>query len=78
MRRVIGTVRCSPVCAATATSMAGPAAADATHDLPIPHRVIRTCDAGQYMAAVRDTSPVYFERYMIDKRNRPADVQQSA
>ncbi|MCH9732235.1 MAG: DUF5078 domain-containing protein, partial [Actinomycetia bacterium] len=26
----------------------------------------------------RDTSPVYFERYMIDKGNRPPDVQQGA
>jgi uncharacterized protein DUF5078 len=30
------------------------------------------------LAAVRDTSPVYFDRYMIDKSRRPADVQQDA
>ncbi len=30
------------------------------------------------MQAARDTSPVYFERYMIDRSNRPADVQQIA
>ena len=32
----------------------------------------------QYMAAARDTSPIYFERYMIDRNNRPADIQQMA
>jgi uncharacterized protein DUF5078 len=32
----------------------------------------------QVLAAVRDTSPIYYERYMIDKSNRPADVQQDA
>ncbi|MCX2929488.1 DUF5078 domain-containing protein [Mycobacterium sp. CVI_P3] len=58
---------------------AGPANADATDDYPIPHRIIITqCDVEQYMAAARDTSPVYFERYMIDRSNRPGDVQQLA
>jgi hypothetical protein len=58
---------------------AGSAAADATDDYPIPHRLIITnCDAEQYLAAARDTSPVYFERYMIDRGNRPADIQQMA
>lgn len=62
-----------------ATAMAGPAAADATDDFPIPHRIIITqCDTEQYMQAARDTSPVYFERYMIDRSNRPADIQQWA
>ena len=62
-----------------ATTMAGPASADATDDFPIPNRLIKTtCDAEQYLQAARDTSPVYFERYMIDKSNRPADVQQAA
>ncbi|AFM17688.1 Protein of unknown function (DUF2782) [Mycolicibacterium chubuense NBB4] len=60
-------------------SVAAPASADATDDYPIPHRMIITqCDTEQYMAAARDTSPVYFERYMIDRSNRPADVQQMA
>ena len=60
-------------------SIASPALADATDDYPIPHRmIVTTCDAEQYLAAVRDTSPVYFERYMIDKSNRPPDVQQAA
>jgi len=58
---------------------ASPALADATDDYPIPHRIIiTTCDAEQYLAAARDTSPVYFERYMIDRSNRPADIQQMA
>jgi hypothetical protein len=34
------------------------AAADSTEDFPIPRRQINTtCDAEQYLAAVRDTSP---------------------
>ncbi|WP_370331013.1 DUF5078 domain-containing protein [Mycolicibacterium hippocampi] len=58
---------------------AGPAAADSTDDYPIPRRIIHTtCDVEQYLAAVRDTSPVYYERYMLDRSNRPADVQQAA
>ena len=58
---------------------AGTALADSTDDYPIPRRIIHTtCDVEQYMAAVRDTNPVYFERYMIDRSNRPADVQQAA
>lgn len=65
--------------AAVALSAAGPAVADATDDFPIPHRIIiTTCDVEQYMAAARDTSPVYYERYMLDRSNRPADVQQAA
>ncbi|AKK27943.1 DUF5078 domain-containing protein [Mycobacterium sp. EPa45] len=65
--------------AAAGVIAAGPAAADASDDYPIPHRIIITqCDVEQYMAAARDTSPVYFERYMIDRSNRPADVQQIA
>ncbi|MCW2518163.1 MAG: hypothetical protein JWR46_782, partial [Mycobacterium sp.] len=66
-------------CGIAATTLAGPASADSTDDFPIPHRlIVTTCDTEQYMAAARDTSPVYFERYMIDKSNRPADVQQQA
>lgn len=65
--------------AAAGVISAGPAQADASDDYPIPHRIIVTqCDVEQYMAAARDTSPVYFERYMIDRSNRPADVQQLA
>jgi hypothetical protein len=65
--------------ATVALAPADPAAADATDDFPIPHRmIVTTCDTEQYMAAARDTSPVYFERYMIDRSNRPADVQQQA
>ncbi|SEH79329.1 protein of unknown function [Mycolicibacterium rutilum] len=55
------------------------ASADATDDYPIPNRMLKTtCTVDQYMAAVRDTDPVYFERYMIDYHNRPLDVQQGA
>ncbi|MBB2992878.1 hypothetical protein FHR72_004383 [Mycolicibacterium iranicum] len=65
--------------AAVCLSAAGPALADSTEDYPIPRRIIHTtCDVEQYMAAARDTSPVYFERYMIDRSNRPLDVQQAA
>ena len=65
--------------AAAAVSVTGTAHADASDDYPIPHRmIITTCDAEQYMAAARDTSPIYFERYMIDRSNRPADIQQMA
>jgi hypothetical protein len=66
-------------CGVLATGWAGPASADATDDYPIPKRMLEThCDTEQYLQAVRDTSPVYFERYMIDKSNRPADIQQMA
>jgi hypothetical protein len=68
-----------PLIFSAAAVFAVPAIADSTEDFPIPRRIIATpCDAEQYLAAVRDTSPVYFDRYMRDKSNRPADVQQSA
>ena len=55
------------------------AVADSTDDFPIPRRQIATtCDAEQYLAAARDTSPVYYQRYMIDFHNRPPDIQQGA
>jgi hypothetical protein len=63
----------------SATSSAAVASADSTDDFPIPRRIIATsCDAEQYLAAARDTSPVYFDRYMLDKSHRPTDVQQAA
>jgi Domain of unknown function (DUF5078) len=53
------------------------AVADSTEDFPIPRRMINTtCDAEQIMAATRDTSPVYYQRYMIDFDNHP-NVQQA-
>jgi hypothetical protein len=74
--RAVGALATSGV---ALTAFASTAAADATDDFPIPHRlIITTCDAEQYLAAARDTSPVYFERYMIDRSNRPADIQQMA
>lgn len=64
---------------ASLASTASVASADATDDFPIPNRILNTtCTVDQYMAAVRDTNPVYYERYMIDYNNRPLDVQQSA
>ncbi|MDA4107587.1 DUF5078 domain-containing protein [Mycolicibacterium holsaticum] len=55
------------------------ASADATEDYPIPNRMLRTtCTVDQYMAAVRDTDPVYYERYMIDYKNKSPQVQQGA
>ena len=74
MRAVIAAVSvlAALVCAA-------PAGADATDDYPIPNRILRTsCTAEQIMAAARDVTPVYYERYMIDYNNKGADVQQAA
>lgn len=69
----------STVACAAGALVAPQAGADATDDYPIPHRQIEThCDAEQYLAAARDTSPIYFERYMIDKSNRPPEIQQMA
>ena len=77
-RAKLASLALSAVAAAGIVS-AGPASADASDDYPIPHRIIVTqCDTEQYMAAARDTSPVYFERYMIDRSNRPPEVQQIA
>ena len=60
-------------------ALPGVASADATDDYPIPHRmIITTCTAEQILAAARDYTPVYYERYIIDKGNRPPDVQQAA
>ena len=62
-----------------ATAVPGTAAADATDDYPIPHRIIvTTCTAEQILAAARDYRPVYYQRYIIDKHNKPPEVQQAA
>ena len=62
-----------------ATAFAGAAAADATDDYPIPHRmIITTCTAEQILAAARDVTPIYYARYMIDRHNKPPEVQQAA
>lgn len=64
---------------ASLTLASGTAAADATDDYPIPSRIIKTtCTVDQYMAAARDTSPIYYERYMIDYNNRPVDIEDAA
>jgi hypothetical protein len=63
----------------TAAVFPGMASADATDDYPIPHRmIITTCTAEQILAAARDFTPIYYERYMIDMHNKSPDVQQAA
>ena len=62
-----------------ATAFPAIAAADATDDYPIPHRIIvTTCTAEQILAAARDFAPIYYERYIIDKHNKSPEVQQAA
>ncbi|WP_141868683.1 DUF5078 domain-containing protein [Arthrobacter sp. SLBN-53] len=57
----------------------GVAAADATDEYPIPSSMLKTtCTVDQYMAAVRDTDPVYYERYMTDYNNKSPEVQRAA
>jgi Domain of unknown function (DUF5078) len=63
----------------TLVAPTGLASADAADDYPIPNRMLKTtCTVDQYMAAVRDTEPIYYHRYMIDYNNRPPDIQQGA
>jgi hypothetical protein len=65
--------------AISGVTFAGSAAADATDDYPIPHRmIITTCTAEQILAAAKDFAPIYYQRYIIDKHNRPPEVQQAA
>jgi hypothetical protein len=40
--------------------------------------IVTTCTAEQILSAARDFEPIYYKRYMIDKHNRPLDVQQAA
>src|SRR5713101_6646007 len=62
-----------------ATAFPAVAAADATDDYPIPHRIIITaCTAEQILAAARDFAPIYYERYIIDEHNKSPEVQQAA
>ena len=62
-----------------ATAVPATAAADGTDDYPIPHRILQTtCTAEQLLAAARDYEPIYYERYMIDMHNKPAQTQQAA
>lgn len=65
------------VAGTAAVVLPGRAAADSTDDFPIPRRMIETsCTAEQILAAARDYTPVYYERYMADYRNHP-NVQQA-
>lgn len=58
-------------------AFAGTAAADSTEDYPIPRRIINTtCTAEQILAATRDYSPIYYERYMNDYKFH-TDLQQA-
>src|SRR5258705_8817207 len=62
-----------------ATVFPATAAADATDDYPIPHRmIVTTCTAEQILTAARDFTPIYYERYIIDKHNKSPAVQQAA
>lgn len=61
-----------------AAGLPGTAAADSTDDYPIPRRIIATtCTAEQILAATRDTSPTYYDRYMIDYDNHSPEIQQA-
>lgn len=63
---------------AVALAGAGVAAADATDDYPIPNRILHTsCTPEQIMAAARDVTPIYYERYMIDYGNKSAELHQA-
>jgi hypothetical protein len=62
-----------------ATVFPATAAADGTDDYPIPHRmIVTTCTAEQILAAARDYTPIYYQRYIIDKHNKSPEVQQAA
>jgi len=72
-------IAAAALAAATVALTPGVAAADATDEYPIPSRMLKTtCTVDQYMAAVRDTDPVYYERYIIDYNNKSPDVQKWA
>jgi Domain of unknown function (DUF5078) len=61
------------------TALPATAAADSTDDYPIPRRmIVTTCTAEQILAAARDFTPIYYERYMVDKHNKSPQVQQAA
>src|ERR1700761_956170 len=65
--------------ATVATALPATAMADSTDDYPIPHpMIVSTCTAEQILAAARDFTPIYYERYMIDKHNKSPQVQQAA
>lgn len=80
-RRLSGSVRAAAVAlAVTGVLAATPAtaSADATDDYPIPNRMLKTtCTAEQIMAAARDVTPVYYERYMIDYNNKSPEIHQA-
>jgi hypothetical protein len=64
--------------AAALTLAPATASADATEDYPIPRKILHTsCTAEQILAATRDTSPVYYERYMIDYNNKSPEMRRA-
>jgi Domain of unknown function (DUF5078) len=67
------------IAAVATTALPATAIADSTDDYPISHRmIVTTCTAEQILAAARDFTPIYYERYMIDKHNKAPRVQQGA
>ena len=40
--------------------------------------IVTTCTAEQILSAARDFTPIYYERYIIDKHNKSPAVQQAA
>jgi Domain of unknown function (DUF5078) len=69
----------APIAAIAMTALPASAVADSTDDCPIPHRmIVTTCTAEQILAAARDFTPIYYERYTIDKHNKSPQVQQAA
>jgi hypothetical protein len=63
--------------AIAAPALSATAVADSTDDYP--HRMIATtCSAEQILAAARDFTPIYYERYVIDERNKSPQVQHAA
>jgi Domain of unknown function (DUF5078) len=40
--------------------------------------IVTTCTAEQILSAARDFTPIYYERYIIDKHNKSPQVQQGS
>src|ERR1700741_3718928 len=78
-RSVLGAAIAALTATVATTALPATAMADSTDDYPIPHRmIVTTCTTEQILAAARDFTPIYYERYMIDKYNKAPPVQQAA
>lgn len=78
LKAVLRGAAVAAVAGMAAAALPATAAADSTDDYPIPRRIIRTeCSAEQLLAASRDLSPIYYERYMIDMHNKKPEIQQA-